>query len=262
MDSAVVAALFQAITYLFVCALGATVLSRRPAAFFLSSTMIGAVVVLYYNVMRANFAAFPMAVQYGQQGEQSIIPVLRKDCLLSAKGGKRAHNDRREHTIHPCWCSGDCFDSQTNARLPSGDCPTDGSAECRVTSPYTIYLPLRVDAQRDCEVAQPPACTIQNPCTPCEVESALTFGLAPIGREPSSGGMGRMEAPILNRTGIWKRCVTCSPQNTGDCNFIEGVGPYCFESPGSRHAIPCKRCCSEGVRVVGECVGGDTPLRK
>jgi hypothetical protein len=185
------------------------------------------------------------------------IPILRKDCVLSNKGGKRAEMDKRELTLHPCWCDGERFHcrDKKSGQVIADSCPTDGNAECIANSPYReVHLPLRVDATRDCDYAQRAACTINNPCTPCEVTRALEFGLAPIGPfavgSSTNRETGLMEQPGLNRTGTWKRCVTCSPQARGDCNFIEGVGPYCYESPGSRRAVPCKKCCTEGVRVL------------
>ena len=73
---------------------------------------------------------------------------------------------------------------------------------------------LRIDAERDCTNAQPARCTKDHPCTPCEVERAQEFSPASLN--------------IKDDTQIWKRCVSCSPQNKGECNFIYNNGSYCL----------------------------------
>ena len=78
---------------------------------------------------------------------------------------------------------------------------------------------------------RPPAGRLQDPCSPCELEKVLAFGVT--------------------------RCETCSVFNDGDCNFVPGVGPYCWESPdydergGSRKVVPCKQCCTEPYQKDG-----------
>jgi hypothetical protein len=78
--------------------------------------------------------------------------------------------------------------------------------------------------KRDCNRMQGEYCTPAEPCAPCEVETLLKF------------------------PGVWGeswRCRKCSSSYTGDCNFVEHIGPYCKKDPFSREIVPCKRCCSE-----------------
>jgi hypothetical protein len=81
------------------------------------------------------------------------------------------------------------------------------------------YLP----STRDCTYAKGASCTHDSPCTPCGIDRAEEFGSR------------------------WKRCVSCSPQNSGKCNFVPEIGPYCFKSALSREVVPCKTCCTDGT---------------
>ena len=101
-------------------------------------------------------------------------------------------------------------------------CPTDGSATC-----------LGVDGQdvdrfisplRNCDGGSGPECTIQDPCFPCELDTITSF----------LGG----------------RCQACTTDNPGNCNFVPGVGPYCFESVDSFKVVPCTRCCTPNTPIL------------
>jgi hypothetical protein len=64
-------------------------------------------------------------------------------------------------------------------------------------------------SSRDCAAGQGAYCTRAQPCTPCAVD----------------GG-----------------CVSCAG-SSGECGFLEGVGPYC--DYGGGRVAACTLCCSE-----------------
>ena len=221
---------------IFICTISATAFSRQPRRTFIALILALLVVIQYYWLSQASFSAYPRSSNLITISEGNTNIIIRIDCEESAKGGKRALRDLREHTINPCWCKEGfiCTDIGSNRRISNDECPTDGSAKCRNPS-GNVNVALRIDAERDCTNAQPARCTKDHPCTPCEVERALEFSPASLN--------------INDDTQIWKRCVSCSPQNRGECNFIEGEGPYCYENSMSRKAVPCKRCCSDATPV-------------
>lgn len=156
--------------------------------------------------------------------------VYRFDCMRSIKGGKRAMNDKRPHTLNPCFCHANatCTLKGENTTVGSTSCPTNGKATCfeKSLSGKKIEIPIYVDEDRDCHRGQRAACTKTEPCMPCELEELWRF--------------------LPEQKASSKRCTTCSVYNDGDCNFVPGVGPYCLEHPWSkRKVVPCKRCCTE-----------------
>jgi hypothetical protein len=92
--------------------------------------------------------------------------------------------------------------------------------------PHTKVVQYHENKKRDCNRMQGEHCTPAEPCAPCEMETLMKF------------------------PGVWGeqfRCRRCSSSYTGDCNFVENIGPYCKKDPFSRDIVPCTRCCSEDV---------------
>ena len=150
----------------------------------------------------------------------------RQDCIESGKGGKRAGNGTQYEDMNPCFCVNtaltECYstvDSSITYDLSTDTCPTDGTAKCRQGTSRDDRIHRYVPSLRDCHGGQLKYCTIDQPCTPCEAETLTTF-----------------------KNG---RCRTCSSQNSGQCHFVPGEGPYCLISPTSKEVEPCKKCCTE-----------------
>jgi hypothetical protein len=149
----------------------------------------------------------------------------RTDCIDSGKGGKRKGNATATEDMNPCFCTGTlatCYsvvNSAITIDLSSATCPTDGTYKCKQGDNKADRIHRYVPKLRDCHGGQGTACTMDQPCTPCERSKLETFG----------GG----------------RCRTCSTMNSGDCGFVPGVGPYCLISPDSKAIEACKQCCTE-----------------
>jgi hypothetical protein len=158
----------------------------------------------------------------------------RTDCLLSGKGGKRPFKAMTAIDANPCFCTGPGTQCLRNSdkTVISGTCPI-GTATCMATingtstevKPYISHF-------RNCIGGQGSSCTKQQPCYPCERSRLPEWG------KGSSGSA---------------RCRMCSSEFSGDCQFIPGVGPYCFDKPGSKNVVPCKKCCTEPAPLI---VGG------
>ena len=88
-----------------------------------------------------------------------------------------------------------------------------------------------LDDTRDCHNSEGAYCTKAEPCTPCEVAKQHALGFPKV--NPAT------ELDLLDG-----RCATCASEWDGNCNFVEGLGPYCRK--GTTDDIePCGRCCSE-----------------
>jgi hypothetical protein len=154
-------------------------------------------------------------------------PLLhRDDCIGSGKGGKRIGNSTQYEDMNPCFCYGtnaNCYTTVKNSNkiydLSTEKCPFDGTAKCNQGPKHSDRIHRWVPSLRDCHGGQWAQCSKEQPCTPCERETLSTFKQG--------------------------RCRTCSTQNTGECNFVQGVGPYCLVSPNSKEIEPCKTCCTE-----------------
>lgn len=159
----------------------------------------------------------------------------REDCIESSKGGKRPGKSHLSTYYNPCYCEygNKCTILATGAILESSNttngttCPRDHSAECSDMNGKKVdkYIPKL----RNCMGGQGVLCTMDQPCSPCELETLVEFGDG--------------------------RCGACSTEFTGACNFIEGIGPYCLASPTSKKVVPCKTCCTapEPLIVDGIC---------
>lgn len=150
----------------------------------------------------------------------------RSDCITSHKGGKRSGNSTIYEDINPCFCQGSLATCYTTVRnsdvtydLTTDICPIDGTAKCKQGPRHEDRIHRWVSSLRDCRGGQLTQCTKEQPCTPCE----------------------RNTLPIFKQG----RCRTCSTENTGNCNFVPGIGPYCLVSPTSKAVEPCKNCCTE-----------------
>lgn len=162
-------------------------------------------------------------------------PLYRKDCLSSTKGGKRPNSSFQHFDLNPCFChnSSRCVSTKTGALLSSDDtCPVDGTAVCRAvtaSSSSPREIPMYLDYRRDCSRGEGRVCSLSQPCVPCDREHLPHWG---------SG-----------------RCRSCSSDFEGDCKYIPGVGPYCWEHPGSKTIVPCKKCCTDkdALFVNGTC---------
>ena len=150
----------------------------------------------------------------------------RDDCIGSNKGGKRVGNSTSYEDINPCYCVGtnaECYTVISNSDitydLSTESCPNDGTAKCKQGPTREDRIHRWVPSLRDCRGGQLSQCTQDQPCTPCERDKLSTF-----------------------KEG---RCRTCSTENTGTCNFVPGIGPYCLISPDSKAIEPCKQCCTE-----------------
>jgi hypothetical protein len=155
------------------------------------------------------------------------VDVRRVDCEKSSKGGKRALNSYQQYDVNPCFCvsgAGTCVSVTTGLVLSTNSsCPTDGSYKCTSldgAGDISVYLGY----DRNCNGGQGVSCTQDQPCYPCELDAVVAFQS--------------------------ERCRTCSTDFKGDCNFVEGVGPYCYSSPNSRKVVPCKKCCTEPITQI------------
>lgn len=148
----------------------------------------------------------------------------RTDCLNSGKGGKRPFKATDNIYKNPCFCVGAgavCASRQSGQPLPAVTCPVDGTATCAVrdSSGRQVFIKPYISHFRNCVGGQGSSCTREQPCYPC----------------------GRA---ALHDWGTSARCRACTGA-TGDCTFIPGKGPYCYDRVGSRHVVPCTTCCTE-----------------
>jgi len=144
----------------------------------------------------------------------------REDCLYSTKGGKRSMFTSTDYTANPCFCHANAVCTMIGSGdvvTPSTDCPTDGTAVC--TFDGEVIEP-DVSFKRNCRGGQADLCTVDQPCYPCDWDT-------------------------LEDWGSDARCNSCTTDNTGDCNFIPYVGPYCYKEKGSKDVVPCTKCCTD-----------------
>lgn len=91
-----------------------------------------------------------------------------------------------------------------------------------------------IDDTRDCSDFRAGMCTKIDPCIPCEAVYALKFGER------------------------WSRCQSCNNgRSNRNCNFREGIGPYCLLSPDSNEVAPCVTCCTIPAPIItidGKCL--------
>ena len=133
----------------------------------------------------------------------------RWDCLYSEKGGKVSYDNSEDH--NPCYCA---QDDVTGTLVQS---ISNGSLACSPDTQTFKYL----DGTRDCSNAKGPQCSLTSPCTPCEMSKSAEFG------------------------DEWMRCRSCTSPLDKRCDFVEGVGPYCYKSSKRSEIGPCAECCTD-----------------
>jgi hypothetical protein len=169
--------------------------------------------------------------------------VLRLDCLYSNKGGKRPLVSTSDEFRNPCFVT----DSNAAANVRGvteeivtlagiheyGDYQPLSFCSSRVGSSKnnSIHEPF-ISPARDCQFGQHGTCSLDEPCTPCEISRFSEFHNSPHG---------------------WSRCQSCSLANKyGKCYFVEGVGPYCWKDSYSRDVVPCRKCCTDSIPVFDD----------
>lgn len=165
----------------------------------------------------------------------------RRECLYSRKGGKRPYGDTSSEYRNPCYnrtITAESIINGTDVELLSGQTVAghygygtsslcSSSAKSGDDDTATLAIEPYVPASRDCNRAQTSVCTLDQPCTPCELSRRDEF-------HHSSHG--------------WARCQMCSIRNNyGECGFVDGVGPYCWRNGESWEVVPCGKCCTEGL---------------
>ena len=155
----------------------------------------------------------------------------REDCIRSSKGGKRPGKSTQTEDLNPCFCNAAtgniCTIVSTGAVVPAASCPKDGTAKCTTATGSQVHR--YVPNMRNCKGGQAATCTKDQPCYPCEVG-------------------------YLDMWGMGQRCRSCSSQNSGECSYVPGVGPYCYtptsaNSP-TKEIQPCKKCCTEPTVLI------------
>ena len=134
----------------------------------------------------------------------------RWDCLYSNKGGKVTWGSQ---DINPCYCK----KGGEKGSLVQNE---DGSIMCATDIQVSKYA----DSSRDCANAKGPVCSKSSPCTPCGLSRSEEFGER------------------------WERCRPCNYPSDRKCDFVKGVGPYCYKSVTSREVVPCNECCTEQMQ--------------
>mmetsp|Transcript_33274 Transcript_33274/g.43873 ORF Transcript_33274/g.43873 Transcript_33274/m.43873 type:complete len:240 (-) Transcript_33274:260-979(-) len=188
---------------------------------FFTTLLISAILIQYYYLFYAVLHFPPY------RAAQMLMSVKRKDCLQSRKGGKVSiYDEESVYTRDRCYCEErhTCLDSNGNALegISWEMCPVDGTCIRNIGGYQSQYRSTRDFEnmyERDCDDGRGAECTKQEPCTPCESDRLREF-----------------DAPD---------CGLCWTLNDGDCNFVEGVGPYCWASPDTREVVPCTQCCTE-----------------
>lgn len=170
-------------------------------------------------------AAIAIIYQYHSISEVSMqFPgkVFRLDCLHSMKGGKRPLGSTSDEFRHPC-----------NANSTEGVGSSEGTMcpSSKLQTNISFAEPF-ISATRDCQSAQHGVCSISEPCTPCELSRFDEF-------HKSAHG--------------WSRCQVCAFANFfGACDFVNGVGPYCWKDAVSYKVVPCTKCCTDAIPVFDD----------
>ena len=146
------------------------------------------------------------SISVGTNNRRSNKSIRRLECLYSNKGGKRPFGDTGDEYRNPCYNSSLGYEHRVNE-----------------IEPY-------ISAARDCHQAQRKHCSLSQPCTPCELSRRDEFHNSDSSRHDDG----------------WSRCQACSVRNgNGDCNFVVGVGPYCWKNAERLEVVPCETCCTE-----------------
>jgi len=192
---------------------------------FMSFALLTMVAVQYYQLW---FAVLEVPIDFASDAR-------RYDCLNSNKGGKVQSGNTAKHSVNPCFChanatctlsDGSKFNVSDPAAIhfntynSSEVCVDDAGATCEFQG-LAVERFLEDAPNRDCDSARGDRCSLSQPCTPCEYSAKSEFGAR------------------------WSRCATCTAEHNGDCNFVPGVGPYCYKGVDTREVVPCVTCCTE-----------------
>lgn len=137
--------------------------------------------------------------------------LYRWDCLYSDKGGKARYDDNSEEDMNPCYCA------QGGIAGTLVQIANNNSLACSLDPNAIAYL----DGTRDCSHSRGSQCSKSFPCTPCEIDKRSEFG------------------------DTWMRCRSCLSPLDKLCDFVEGVGPYCYMSAERKEIGPCSECCTD-----------------
>lgn len=123
----------------------------------------------------------------------------------------------------------DCLQSSKGGKRMRGDKSAVSVNPCFANrTSYLNYQEKYIDDTRDCSSFRGSLCTLESPCVPCELDKAIEFG------------------------DVWKRCNSCNGTNH-NCDFVEGVGPYCYVSVKDLSRIePCSTCCTRPNPLIFE----------
>ncbi len=216
-----------------------------------TGSIISLMIIYQYHLLTEISIQHPKTPKQSQNNKIKSQGLYLYQCLHSAKGGKRPWGDTSNDYRNPCHdlltfgdisnstdangcfseaSSGSRCDDSSNSSVRYGETLHRSMPyPCHMTYPGKMDLssvdPF-ISSFRDCHQAQPPTCTYDNPCTPCDISRREEFLESLIG---------------------WSRCRACSlANNDGECNFVEGVGPYCWKDALAWEVVPCKKCCTEG----------------
>ena len=195
--------------------------TRSNRSKFVYTVAVFAIIYLLHLLSEAS-----ISVGTNRRSNKSIH---RLECLSSIKGGKRPFGDTSEEYRNPCF-------NITNDDV--GDLLSQSLTLCASTktndNDNTIEIEPYISAARDCHQAQRMHCSLVQPCTPCELSRRDEFHSSDSSRHDDG----------------WSRCQACSVRNGyGDCNFVAGVGPYCWKNAERLEAVPCETCCTENVAM-------------
>lgn len=231
--------------------------SRSKENLFTGS-IVSLLIIYQYHLLSKISIRHPITPEPNTNSEAKITQGLYlRECLHSAKGGKRPWGDMSNDYRNPCHeqstfghnCknndSDGCSNETThgiNSKEPSNSSISHGGplhyslsypCQSKASSPSdSLSFDPFISAFRDCHQGRPPVCSYTNPCTPCELSRREEF------QESLHG---------------WSRCQACSlANNDGECNFVKGVGPYCWKNALAWEVVPCKKCCTEGGPVIDE----------
>jgi len=232
--------------------------SSRSKENFFTGSIISLMIIYQYHLLSKISIHHPTTPEPSTNSKAKYIQGLYlHQCLHSAKGGKRPWGDTSNHYRNPCHeqsifghnSNNNNADGCSNETIHGINCNKPSNSSINHGGPlhYSLSYPCQmktsgmldslsadpfISAFRDCHQARPPTCSYTNPCTPCEMSRREEF------QESMHG---------------WSRCRACSlANNEGECNFIEGVGPYCWKDALEWEVVPCKKCCTKGGPIIDE----------
>ena len=193
---------------------GAAKSAKRRA--FIRASIAALAIYLLHLLSRESINSF---------ASSSSKTLLRWDCLRSDKGGKRPFGIESNEYKHPCYNETAAVVAEIENDYLSPSSPRSFCSSTAAAAKYEKYI----SATRDCQGAKRSTCSLSEPCTPCEISRRNEF------------------------SSTWSRCQSCSIRNNfGDCNFRDGVGPYCWKNGDMLEVIPCEICCTDNMPMIDE----------